>query len=347
VFVQVGAQGKRLRSLPEIALREFDSYRETRTLYRKKVRDVVTEQIKQGKKREQAKGNDLILSSFAAALPTTGVHELLQRHSYICFVKSDGDGLGKRIAAIGDDLAKLRLFQQKISGFARYAAPEIAKFGGMPVYMGGDDLLFIAPVVGFNGQSIFELTTQLNQQFKVAFGTVEPNEWQPTLRFGIAIAYYKYPMAESIKVAEQLCDRAKPAGGNTTMVRVMKHSGFPFEGELKNDSLFYQQLRIALPTQFGQDRAFLSSIAYKLETLATLLFSAIADNTLAHFFKNHFNEEEHRKMNGFLKHIEQMIGHYGKEYLTATLDEATREMHRKNLYSALRLIQFIHAKAHD
>ena len=37
----------------------------------------------------------------------------------------------------------------------------IDEFGGLPIYAGGDDLLFIAPVVGKDGTNIFDLLVKI------------------------------------------------------------------------------------------------------------------------------------------------------------------------------------------
>ncbi len=89
--------------------------------------------------------------------------------------------------------------------------------------------------------------------------------------------------------------------------------------------------------------AFLSSVQYKIRqnenVLAALLRQGKAENALANFFENHFNEDIHRSaartfMETVQKFLWQSYLDHGKD-IKSTLE---------TVYSTLRLIQFIHQK---
>ena len=73
-------------------------------------------------------------------------------HKYFCIVQADGDNMGKTIQNGNVAAISTALIQ-----YAAAAVPKISDYGAMPIYAGGDDLLFIAPVVGKDGKNIFDL----------------------------------------------------------------------------------------------------------------------------------------------------------------------------------------------
>lgn len=165
-------------------------------------------------------------------------------HKYICVVQADGDNVGKTIS--NDSLTEKEVgrISSALLKFGTDAAEKIKEFGGLPIYAGGDDLLFISPVVGINGKNIFQLLDTLNSKsfapVKIAVekaqeGMVEKNP--ASLSFGVSVSYYKYPLYESLNTArEDLLDNiAKDKyetknliGKNAIAFKLQKHSGSGF-----------------------------------------------------------------------------------------------------------------------
>lgn len=118
-----------------------------------------------------------------------------------------------------------------LSEFGFEAKKLIEKFGGMPIYAGGDDLLFIAPVVGEDGRTtIFDLLENLEDN---AFDPVKALVPNASLSFGVSITYFKFPMYESLGMARALLfDQAKKVDGKRAVAwTLQKHSGERFSAE--------------------------------------------------------------------------------------------------------------------
>ncbi len=144
----------------------------------------------------------------------------LKRHNYFAVVQADGDGIGNILKnAVGSNLASLELFSKTCLEYTTEAAKLIGDFGGMTIYAGGDDLLFLAPVE--NGKetgqtrTIFDLCKKIRTKFCEKFegfenalkeqdSTFEGFETFPSVSFGISINYYKYPLREAFEEARGL-----------------------------------------------------------------------------------------------------------------------------------------------
>ncbi|MBK9961555.1 MAG: type III-B CRISPR-associated protein Cas10/Cmr2 [Saprospiraceae bacterium] len=144
-------------------------------------------------------------------------------HKYIAVVHSDGDRVGEIIKLIEDGgKFKHSLFSKEMNNFALHAVKKLELYGGMPIYAGGDDLLFFAPVV--NGkEDIFHLLKELDEDFSNHFKEFKIPVSQS---FGLSIAYYKHPLAEMLDTSRNLLFiEAKSGKKNNIALRLEKHSG--------------------------------------------------------------------------------------------------------------------------
>ena len=146
---------------------------------------------------------------------------------YYAIVSADGDQLGKTVktAAFVSDGQDNRVisFNKACKENATQAAKIIQSYGGMTIYAGGDDLLFIAPVVGMDGTNILSLCDKLNSNFgnymdKYGFNNM-------SMSFGTSIQYYKFPLYEAFEKTSKLQSQAKKYGRNATALSLIKHSG--------------------------------------------------------------------------------------------------------------------------
>ncbi|RYC70034.1 type III-B CRISPR-associated protein Cas10/Cmr2 [Spirosoma sordidisoli] len=248
-----------------------------------------------------AEENKLIayLSTHNAATATPVPTRIFRpAHKYIAVVQADGDNVGKVIAKLKpDDYQK---FSKSLSDFAINAAEEIARYGGMNIYAGGDDLLFFAPVLRQN-ETIFDLLIRLDKLFTTAFSAkqfpVGEGNHSPTLSFGVSITYYKFPLFEARQAAaRQLVGVAKQTDGkNTIGLRIQKHSGQPLEGAFRINSDSFQHLIGLLNTAKTDADRTLTSVMHKIRENEFLLKQIGSDKAaLQAFFDNSFNEEIHQ-----------------------------------------------------
>lgn len=181
--------------------------------------------------------------------------KLKSYHKYICVVQADGDNVGKTVSHPQLENGNIKRLSDLLLKFGEDAADKIKKNGGFPIYAGGDDLLFIAPVVAKkdNGDTatIFDLIKDIDKSFEPVKKMVtgyrtsngEPLKDKkgeaivPSLSFGVSVSYYKYPLYEALESARLLLeDIAKDkyetgnlVGKNAIAFKLQKHSGSGFD----------------------------------------------------------------------------------------------------------------------
>ena len=271
---------------------------------------------------------------------------LLPYKKYIAIVKADGDNLTetiKQLKAKGKDVTTLSkaLFQ-----FSTEAIACIKNFGGMAVFVGGDDLLFFAPVRR-GDQTVFDLIRALDTAFKRCLNEALQGEAPSTLSFGVSMTYHKFPLFEAVEQAEGLLSKAKKAPGKNHLAWCLrKHSGQIVQGLMPkaNDSLYRQfgnLLAIAKDSQRTEE--FFRSFTYWLSANRThlaYLLSKPAESAarmLINCFRNNFNEDVHVGKASF----EQQLVDY---LLAAAKASEKAEQAIDELVAVLRFVGFLISK---
>ena len=185
-------------------------------------------------------------------------------HKYICVVQADGDNMGKTFSHEKLADTETSVISGTLVEFGKNASAMIYEYGGLPIYAGGDDLLFLAPVVGktkkiiktndkeedFN-KNIFDLLKDIDACFKPVKECVEGKhlktknskneeiEISPSMSYGVSITYYKFPLYEALASARHLLfGVAKNVDGKNAIAwRLQKNSGSSFEGAFTKDQL--------------------------------------------------------------------------------------------------------------
>lgn len=367
-FLSRDAGLKRFDSLVEIATREL------RKVNEKAYEEVRRKHLFRGDKDEDE-------TSFIQALKS---HEQLKEefkfyHKYIAIVQADGDNIGKTIKKYGNDLNAIRTFSWDLTAFAYKAAHLIREYGGTPVYAGGDDLLFFAPVVNRvtkeNGatsvENLFDLIARLDNEFKDKFEGA-------TLSYGISITYYKYPLNEALTQARSLLfEKAKKYRSkdekekkNAVAFNVLKHSGRSF------GTIFYKELIKQNPNptaeeikqhqekrniytlfknllaDYGTTKKYLNSIVHSLQAhrgIFKQLFEKVKDEAVQrveHFFENSFDEPIHKDHKQYIEEAAELVY---KVYNSSPFLWEERDKEQKNqaeeqkfqaVYAVLRTLHF-------
>ena len=167
-------------------------------------------------------------------------------------------------------------------------AKSIEEFGGLPIYAGGDDLLFIAPVIGKDGTHIFNLLGSIeNNAFKGVKDIVNAlklknekgSEIEASLSFGVSVSYFKYPLYEALETARNLLfGKAKGIKEKKAVAwSLRKHSGGTFEAafSLKETKLKTQFENLISATT---DNDTVSAIAHKLRQEEALVNIVLESN---------------------------------------------------------------------
>lgn len=157
-----------------------------------------------------------------------------RRYEYFAVVSADGDNMGKTLGELNNE--QITDFSKCLFAHAGKASEKIKEFGGMTIYAGGDDLLFLAPVIGNGGETILNLCDHIRMDF-VSLMKEQGFEVTPTLSFGIAIQYAKYPLYEALELSRGLLYEAKRGEKNAAALNLQKHSGQSIRFTVPNESL--------------------------------------------------------------------------------------------------------------
>jgi CRISPR-associated protein Cmr2 len=233
--------------------------------------------------------------------------ELKKYHNYVAIIQADGDNLGNLIT----DLECCKDVSKEISDFSKEAINEIKCFGALNIYAGGDDLLFIAPLVNHDNNTVFSLLGKLSEIYKNKFCDFNKCEKttipcsgdkeikKTTLSFGVNIIYSRYPLFEALEKSRNLLfDKAKKFNineKNCTAIRLTKHSGNFNEIYFGNESKIYKKFQCLIKKIVGSEEDIFESlkgINTKIANDYYYLKEILDDeNLLNNYFENNFLSE--------------------------------------------------------
>lgn len=292
------------------------------------------------------------------------VKNFFDYHKYIAIVHSDGDNVGKIVNAIGENQETIVEFSNSLIQYSKNCTEIIYRNGGAPIYSGGDDLLFLAPVV--NGTTnIFDLIQLLEEEFKITVSDKyrpvleayydSKNEdadkrKYPSISYGVSVTFYKFPLYEAKNLSYNLLKKVKHESINKNEIEftLMKHSGqvvaFTIP-KMQNHSIdIFKAVRDFVKKQ-NSSTEFLNSFTYKLNQLRPMILDCLSDKTaiedhreerLINFFKNNFNEN-YNSNKGFYTALTGFIKSQD-DFKKMTRDDFNL------IYGALRFIAFTSKK---
>lgn len=358
---------RRMPSLLEIGLREF---RSDEDLY-SKIAKIISDNAHKGDD-ETDDENQAIIDLLKPLKDERAQSIFKKRHKYVAIVQSDGDGVGRLISTQNNE-DEIKTISKKLMQFSTDAVEKIVAFDGLPVYAGGDDLLFIAPLQNKEQQYLFDLLETIQAAFKAQ--GLPP---QTSMSFGVSIFYYKYPLGEALEngrellqnLAKKLAFRSKNDATklekNALAFRVMLHAGQSFAAVLRQEGKTWKRWKKLIKAKAGNDTAFISGVVHTLEQLGYLLEQACKDATTKAFFEHHFNEAKGTERWKFVKRVRKLAKAIHQEYASLLLEPSDKpgffaaQIHEKDLmsnpetafrnnllYAALRMIQFLNADDHE
>lgn len=129
----------------------------------------------------------------------------LKHEKYFAVVNADGDFMGQFLKQLNEEKGEVTQFSKCCFNYNKDVVEKIVKFGGLPIYAGGDDLLFLAPIM-HGKESIFTLCNTIANEFKnkLSSDDILKEYTLPSISFGVSIQYYKYPLYEALKSAREL-----------------------------------------------------------------------------------------------------------------------------------------------
>ena len=226
-------------------------------------------------------------------------------HKYIAIIYADGDNLGNYIKSQKD----ITQVSKKLFDFDKEATKTIEKFGGIPIFIGGDDLIIFAPLLN-DGKTVFDLMNDLSADYKKALQTDES-----TLSFGVSLTYYKYPLYEALGRARDALFKVakKYKGKNAIALSTQKHSGQSFNFCIGKNEKTYNTFLELVSKVLKEEIELPHAIHHKLKAYEKL-FQSIPKERIESTFTNIFNEDLHKdKFEEGLKAIQKLMLETGLE----------------------------------
>ncbi|MDR2915338.1 MAG: type III-B CRISPR-associated protein Cas10/Cmr2 [Tannerella sp.] len=364
------------RSLVEIATHELLCC----PLFRNAYDELRNKYIKEDKKQDEnvvfveddndflnalkEKTSIIIKNEKQAKRPIDNLPVFKNHHKYIAVIYGDGDKMGQLIREVvkaqDNSLNGIHTVSSTLFEWAKASAEIIKSYGGLPVYVGGDDILCFAPIV--NGkENIIDILQKISADFTDKFKEalkIFPVQDFPTLSFGVSITYYKFPLNEALVHAHHLIGEMKKNGGNGVNLKMLKHSGSNFHimlkfphPKMKSNSTEFDIFKNLMEIDF--DDKMLSSTAYHLQNNESLLNSinvgdvnneSERNERIHNFFYNKmegYPKDKEMDKPHFFVEVEKMIKHIYREGIDKEcLVERKVKCKILPLYDMLRLVRF-------
>lgn len=351
-FATLNPQGKRRIAKPNSIIKDvnnnarFESIVEisTRDLKNKEgYRSLLNTNIWDEGNEEDIDGDE----AFLDAIKKNYKDDFRADHKYIAIVKADGDKIGATLKTLSP--AVREDFSKRLTLWGIKASRILLTYQAVPIYIGGDDLLFFAPVK--NGEkNILDLIAKLDLCIAEAFDGFDE---KPTLSYGVSISYYKYPLFETILAADHQLHAAKKVDGkNAIAIHLLKHSGAVLQWAISKDDPIYKIHFTSLSEDISKEKdVLLNSVAYKLRENEKL-FELINNNAqkTQNFFDNNFDEQEHSDKRNFLNKVALLMpdifNRKINELIISNIEEITKNAMTET-YTFLRMLKFLNGFEND
>ena len=210
----------------------------------------------------------------------------LKRDYYYAVVSADGDNMGKFLQGLDNE--SVGFFSKGCLAYDKRAAEMVSDYGGMPIYAGGDDLLFLAPLTGTVNAAqgdVVSLCGALRDLFVNGIRAAFPEKDTPTLSFGVAVQFEKFPLYEALERARDLLYQAKRTTyqdkKDNILLELRKHSGQSAALLIHNPDIeAFEELSKAARGE-GVDSEKPMAILYTLEHFHAVV-SVLLDNVRKH-----------------------------------------------------------------
>ena len=290
--------------------------------------------------------------------------KLKKYNEYVALVQVDGDSIGKVISNLKEH-EDYKKFSHKLLKYSQDSHKIIKEYGGFTIYAGGDDLLFIAPIVNINSENkcknIFQLFDSLSEEFHNNFKEYIEKDVRPTISIGAAVVHNKFPLYFALEEARNLLfNKAKHFKDgdnekNAVAFKVIKNSGESFESVLGKESDLYKNFKKMFNLVYEEERhddekKSLNQIHIKVLQDKVLLSQIICNKEMIeNYFNNNFNEEIHKKdeMKKFIRTVIDFVSSNcnTQENNNREYNDMEKEYDINSIYACLKLIRFMNEKS--
>lgn len=263
-------------------------------------------------------------------------------HNYIAIISADGDHMTKTINQLLNDGREVVELSESLFLFGQEVIEGVnikSDYGARVIFAGGDDLLIFAPIK-YGEVTVFDLVEKLNTVFNNQMSCLPA---PPTISFGIAIAYNKYPMGETLRQSKDFLDEAKNGHGRNAIVcQLQKHSGQRAKLFFKKNSQSYQEALKMIRTYTCKNALLLSSLTHWVglnEQVLSLILNNAKNQTerLKQYFDSSLDESIHKAMGDFIVTV--------REYMLLVYSETNNTKETiETVTTLLRIIHFINTE---
>ena len=260
-----------------------------------------------------------------------------KKHNYFAVVQADGDNMTQILKGLNDDKS-INEFSEKCIKYASDSAEEIGKYGGVTIYAGGDDLLFLAPVENAPVESkdkgnIFSLCETISSKFNGIFEEeikkaeeAKKNDETikvPSVSFGVSVNYERFPLYEALSDASDLLfNKAKKhAGKNAISFNLHKNSigkfGFTSTNDIEILNIFTNLIekKILIKEDNENDKSskdisdqVINSVIYSIETFRKIYSAALKEKcNMEEMFENMYDGPEHDLSRNYISTIRELL----------------------------------------
>ncbi len=284
--------------------------------------------------------DDEELKSEELTLKNEKIQMLTEKHKkqkYIAIINADGDNMGEVISELKNSDQDVNDFSQKLAQFSQEAAKIITNYGGEVIYIGGDDILCMAPIV-HNGSNVFQLIKDLNINFHQVFSDEIYTKNAVSLSYGLSLTYYKYPLNEALELSRDLLKKAKKIKDKNCMVfQLLQHSGQYRETILKFEKGNSFDSFLKMLNDFSNKENLLQSLTHKfVDDKEMFLAIAGKKERIEGYFNTHFSpNEKGEDVKEFIKAV--------KENLVSTFDnfKGKHEEAIQQMNTICRILKFL------
>ena len=232
---------------------------------------------------------------------------------YYAVIRADGDNMGTTIKETISKEEDYIDFSKKCFKYGCKTAEIVLKYGGIPIYVGGDDLLCIAPLMqkfdDGKAHTFLEMIQDIRQAFKNEFSGA------PDLSFGVQIQYVKAPLYEALQDSGRLLfGTAKANKPGAFAINLRKHSGQSAEVVIKNigdengGAVILKQLNELIEKHVNDKEATLKSVGKHISDFETLLNEGAkqGDFGIERFFVNMFDHDVKEEDRNYIEKITEL-----------------------------------------
>ncbi|WP_279166563.1 Cas10/Cmr2 second palm domain-containing protein [Thomasclavelia cocleata] len=235
---------------------------------------------------------------------------------YLAIVQADGDGMTGLFENMGNDTIKVEKFSKSCMEYTSNAAGLVKEYGGVTIYAGGDDLLFLAPIVSEkDNKNILDLCESISEKFN------ELNFEDTSISFGIAINYKKFPLYESFNQAREMLDKAKGLGygsekkKNSIAINLTKASGLSVFLNFGNETETLEKYKNFIKKYYSdyskskEIKDSTNSVIYLMDNYKDLFKLATdkGEKAIKNFFINMYSNPMQKNYQEFIKDITNLF----------------------------------------